>query len=294
MDDYRKLYFAGEHDYDYCGFCHKPRSFCSCTPLPSFQEEVEPRGDREVFGLEGITELQGIIGPQGPQGPQGIAGIEGPQGPQGTVGPEGPVGPQGPQGLAGPQGSQGTTGPEGPEGPQGTVGPQGPVGAVGPQGPQGAAGLAGPQGPQGPAGPGFSTAHGSFVSFNEGSFTGQGTIIPVDIASENNTPDAFDLSSEGSVVVNQAGVYYITGRIHVSENSSNSFTLLVNGVQPSGVYTLSSVKQGEVATITTILEINEGDSVSNSLLRADGYVDIINIQEDVLTPTSVLTFIRIA
>lgn len=101
--------------------------------------------------FQGITGIQGPVGPQGSQGDTGLQGAEGDTGIQGETGAgiQGATGVQGDTGIAGIDGQTGVQGIQGDTGVQGIQGTTGVQGNTGVQGVQGNTGIQGDTGVQG-------------------------------------------------------------------------------------------------------------------------------------------------
>ncbi len=169
-------------------------------------------------GTTGATGAVGATGPQGATGATGAVGATGPQGATGATGAVGPTGPQGPigaTGAQGPAGLQGADGAVGPTGPQGPAGAAGAVGATGPQGPTGATGAVGATGPAGPNDNGVISIWlnqcggpcGSYHAINAWTnISAQGYAWAT---AQNTAPSTFAHNGNGTITVQQAGLYEI-------------------------------------------------------------------------------------
>lgn len=143
-------------------------------------------------------------------------------GPMGPTGPRGPIGPQGPQGI------QGETGPTGPTGAQGTIGPTGPAGTQGETGPTGPAGAQGATGPTGPQGePSQLTGLQLQLDSDREPFTVENNdpIIFNNIISNLSPSLSYD-ATNGTITINENGVYYISWWVAVDGSTIANFISL--------------------------------------------------------------------
>ncbi|WP_234449432.1 hypothetical protein [Staphylococcus aureus] len=164
-------------------------------------------------------------------------------------------------------------------------------------GPTGHTGVTGPTGATGPTGI-TSNVFGTFGSFYTGTIL-PGQILPLTVASSNNTTGAFTINADGSLTIIQSGNYIADGRIQLAPGSSGVYGIQVNG---NGInvsyYNAGSAEtiigNSGVITISTVLTLNAGDKVS--LVRA-GTSTIANTFlgaiDAVTTPTGALKLIRI-
>ncbi|MEJ2709181.1 MAG: hypothetical protein P8074_16335 [Anaerolineales bacterium] len=145
-------------------------------------------------------------------------------------GPPGPTGPSGPTGLTGPTGPIGSTGPAGPSGPSGPTGPTGSSGPSGPTGPNGPSGPSGPTGPTGPVNPNADTVDGYHAS----GVPTANTLIALDGSAYLRVPQVLD-SNNTSYYTNPAGTSVLKN-LYISDSSSNTGGLHVNGTNTNGLY----------------------------------------------------------
>lgn len=219
-------------------------------------------------------------------------------GPTGATGPTGPAG-----GPVGPTGATGAAGATGPAGATGATGAAGATGATGPAGATGATGAAGATGPTGA----FTTIHGAFLTFNTGPFTpsgttATGTVIPTGSADPPpfNTPGAFTVNPDGSVTVNQAGIYEVQATVNLAANQSGTFGIQVNGTGTavsflnsfSGINTTTGTME---LSRTSLLNLAAGDVVSIGLISSNSPTVTLSdgITGGIGSPSAALTFIKV-
>ncbi|MGO5060151.1 hypothetical protein ACTQ4P_20625, partial [Clostridium sporogenes] len=174
---------------------------------------------------------------------------------------QGITGPTGLQGITGPTGLQGITGPTGL---QGITGPTGLQGITGPTGPQGITGPTGLQGITGPTGPQLLTS-----AFFAGQPTGTvptGGIISVVAERSTTTPGAFTVNADGSVTINESGIYNLEYSALISQGSSN-IGISVNGVVSPTLFTrygqtLGTIGNDQLTQGFTQLTLNAGDVIA--------------------------------
>ncbi|MGR6008314.1 hypothetical protein ACT7CZ_05345 [Bacillus cereus] len=87
-----------------------------------------------------------------------------------------------------------------------------------------------------------------------------------------NTPGAFTVNPDGSVTVNVAGIYSVTGTVNLAPGESGTFGIQVNGGGTSVPFlnafsniTTSSDTASEQITRTSLLNLAAGDIVSIGL-----------------------------
>ncbi|EOO23549.1 hypothetical protein IIU_06955, partial [Bacillus cereus VD133] len=165
----------------------------------------------------------------------------------------------------------GVTGATGPTGATGVTGATGPTGATGVTGATGLTGVTGPTGV-------FLSVHGTFGNdTNAGPFPASGTdttgtVIPVEFASPPpiNTPGAFTLNPNGSVTVNIAGIYEISGSVVLAPGFGGNFGIQINGTGIAVPFMNSFGNFGNTTgttqlNLTTILNVAAGDVISIGL-----------------------------
>ena len=198
--------------------------------------------------------------------------------------------------LQGPMGPTGATGPSG--GPVGPTGADGATGATGADGETGATGADGATGATGATGVMPDLVAGTFVGFSNDTYSGgaedAGVILPVTIQTAPVVAGQFTVNPDGSVTVNEAGTYLVTGSTNTANSTTAQFAIQVNG---KGANTNSfdaySTFAGGNTSATTILQLNAGDQVSNGLISA-GNATLQSSSGGVTTPSSTLTFYKIA
>ncbi|MGO5076189.1 hypothetical protein ACTQ4K_20180, partial [Clostridium sporogenes] len=153
------------------------------------------------------------------------------------------------QGITGPTGLQGITGP---------------TGLQGITGPTGLQGITGPTGPQGITGPQLLTS-----AFFAGQPTGTvptGGIISVGGLRSTTTPGAFTFNADGSVTINESGIYNLEYSALISQGSSN-IGISVNGVVSPTLFTrygqtLGTTGNDQLTQGFTQLTLNAGDVIA--------------------------------
>ena len=259
-------------------------------------------GPTGVTGLDGITGPTGVTGLDGVTGPTGVTGLDGITGPTGATGLDGITGPTGVAGLDGITGPTGVTGLDGITGPTGTDGidgATGPTGATGNMGPPGAPGAAGPTGVTGPTGIMPAPVYGNFVTTTTGTAYSGGTLdTGIVMATPTPAPStpagAFTVNGDGSITVNQAGTYLVTGKVSVTATNSESYAVQVNGTggNVSFYNAFSTPAGGGTSSITTIMTLNIGDVVSVGL-TSPGPVTTANTAGGTGGPPVALTILQI-
>ncbi|SEG87706.1 hypothetical protein SAMN04487919_15414, partial [Bacillus sp. ok061] len=129
-----------------------------------------------------------------------------------------------------------------------------------------------------------------------------GTVIPVRSASPPpiNTPGAFTLNADGSVTVNIAGIYEISGSVLLAPGNTGSFGIQINGTGIVVPFMNSFGTAGNtIGTIeinrTTILNIAAGDVVSIGLCTSNAPTVLLSlgVNGGIGTNASTLSFVKI-
>jgi Collagen triple helix repeat (20 copies) len=200
-------------------------------------------------GSQGPTGAQGV---QGPKGDPGVQGIQGPQGVKGDTGSEGPQGLKGDTGNQGPQGTQGIKGDTGAQGIKGDTGNQGPIGNTGAQGPKGDPGAQGTQGVPGPIGPPGDEA--AYVSISAGATKSLATpngswsnLEISNITNFNQPPGLFTRNADGSVTVNEDGLYELEASVNATAawSTLNLRMIIGLGVGATAAAAADGIARGE-------------------------------------------------
>ena len=154
----------------------------------------------DFSGLPGFGDNQGLNF-------FGIKGIKGDTGPQGERGEKCDKGDKGDTGAQGPQGEQG------PAGEKSDKGDKGDKGDTGAQGIQGEKGETGEQGPPGEKGQGVEFGHLIVIVHMDDTFTHgqvQSSDFTVHLSGNQQSPDTFPVSEEGTDVNVGFGSYQVT------------------------------------------------------------------------------------
>lgn len=222
----------------------------------------------ELYEQE-VVSVTGATGAIGPMGATGIQGEKGEKGEKGEVGERGPTGSQGINGL------------EGPIGPTGTTGPIGPTGAMGATGT-------------------VSNVYGVFTvnnSISRGPYLA-GSNIPVTIENIYNTP-SFGLNPDGSITINESGVYIVDLNILVHPGSSGRVIIDVNNqgistnyLNHSGIMTTTQIDNSGNIPISTIISLNEGDNIAIKVLA--GPIELLGPISGVAAPFIGLRLVKIS
>ena len=132
---------------------------------------------------------------------------------------------------------------------------------------------------------------GQFFSFSGGTFSGggstSGVIIPVETASPYSDITSFTLLSDGSVQINVAGLYLVSGRVQMSPGANAAtFAVQINGhgLQNSEGWPIGNgftiQATGGTGSVTTLLQLNVGDTVSNALVSFEEFEMTPNVSGD--------------
>ena len=260
-----------------------------------------------MVGPTGATGPQGPSGgPTGPAGPTGVTGIDGVTGPTGVTGIDGVTGPTGVTGIDGVTGPTGMTGIDGVTGPtgmtgiDGVTGPTGMTGIDGVTGPTGMTGIDGVTGPTGPTGVMPDPVYGNFVTTTTGVVYSGGTqsagIVMATPTPAPSTPaGAFAVNGDGSITVEQAGTYLVTGHVNVTSATAEAYAVQVNGGGSNVAFynAFSTPAGGGASSITTVMTLIAGDIVSIGL-TSPGPVTTSNAAGSVGGPPVALTLLQIA
>ncbi|WP_199874177.1 hypothetical protein [Paraclostridium bifermentans] len=148
-------------------------------------------------------------------------------------------------------------------------------------------------------GPEFTPLVGNF--YNE-VFTGtvvtiaSGDLYPLTTANISNTPGAFTLINN-VVTVNEGGVYLVDTVIGVNPDSSGGMSIYINGGSINRAFCVinrANVKISGVMTITTILSLNSGDTVSLVNATNSGSTKLLPANDGIPTNNVQLRLVKVS